>query len=182
MRHPNNKSMAKMKSLTKSLLTDDLKKQEMLVVVKKIRELERSISSIRKMYSLDLGKAIKNDNYYIEIPHQISHSWNETDNTCGWIYLLTATQKPGQVKVGATTMLPKDRVKAYRSKYGYPVSLCWSKFVRRPFSVEDRVKSSVSNCRVSGLTEGDSNEWYHIDPSGMIGAAENQIRKNNIHE
>ena len=35
IRHPNNKSMAKMKSLTKALLTDSLNKSEMLVVVKK---------------------------------------------------------------------------------------------------------------------------------------------------
>ena len=125
IRHPNNKSMAKMESLTKDLLTDSLNKSEMLVVVKKIRNLESSISTFRKMYSLELKNAIENDNYYIEIPHQIAHAWNENSNTRGWIYILTSTTKPGQVKLGATTMLPQDRVVAYRSKYGYPASLHW---------------------------------------------------------
>ena len=74
IRHPNNKSMAKMKSLTKDLLTDSLNKSEMLVVVKKIRNLESSISTFRKMYSLELKNAIEKDNYYIEIPHQIAHA------------------------------------------------------------------------------------------------------------
>ena len=74
IRHPNNKSMAKMESLTKDLLTDSLNKSEMLVVVKKIRNLESSISTFRKMYSLELKNAIEKDNYYIEIPHQIAHA------------------------------------------------------------------------------------------------------------
>ena len=147
----------------------------MLVVVKKIRNLESSISTFRKMYSLELKNAIENDNYYIEIPHQIAHAWNENSNTRGWIYILTSTTKPGQVKLGATTMLPQDRVVAYKSKYGYPASLHWYKFVTMPFSVEKKIQASISECRVSALTEGDSNEWYGVDPATMISLAESQI-------
>jgi hypothetical protein len=182
IRRPNNNNVAKMKSLTKSLLTDGLNKSEMLVVVEKIRNLESSISTFRRMYSLELKHAIENDNYYIEIPHQIAHAWNETSNIRGWIYILTSTTKPGEVKLGATTMLPQDRVVAYRSKYGYPVSLYWYKFAKMPFSVEGKMRASMSECRVSALTEGDSNEWYGIDPANMISVAEIEIQKSNTCE
>ena len=176
IRHPISPKRLKMKRLTKSLLTDGLNKSEMLVVVEEIRHLESSVSTFRKMYSSELKNAIENDSYCIEIPHEIAHAWNEASNTRGWIYLLTSTTKPGQTKLGATTMVPHKRVVAYRSKYGYPVSLCWYKFVKMPFSVEGKVRASISNCRVSALTEGDSNEWYRIDPTSMISAAESQIQ------
>ena len=172
-RHPNNLRLLEIQCLTKSLLTEDMEKLEMLEVAEKIYDLESTIRSIRKKYSIDLLNAIENDNYYIEIPYQISHSWNEKNDSYGYVYVAISTAKPGMVKLGATTMHPLDRLNKYKNRYGYSVKLYWSKYTKGPFGLEKAVQTSISDFRVAALTDGDSNEWYQMDPSKLVSVIEN---------
>ena len=137
----------------------------MIGEIERIALLERN-SEARVQFSTELLAAVKTGNYEINIPPQIAHEL-QNKNVSGHVYVLTSPSKPGQCKLGGTTMPINDRVNAYQNKYGYSVKVFFSKSVQRPFQLEKLVAKNLASKRVSGSTFRDSNEWYFCDPADM---------------
>ena len=107
--------------------------------------------------------SIKENNYHIEVPHQIRLQYAKAEEVEGFVYLATTQHKKGQVKIGYTTGLLSKRETTYEYRWGYPINIVWNKRVSQPFKVEKEIKNHFKETRVAGLTSGDSNEWYYGD-------------------
>jgi hypothetical protein len=153
------------------LIKNKLSKKEMLEVCRMINQVESKLSYQRN-YSVEIINAIKNNNFTVDVPYPVLHRWRENESTEGWLYLAQARHKRGQVKVGVTTLPAWKREQTYGNKYGYSISIVWKKWVRAPFSVEQQLKERLRKNLVSGLTAGDSNEWYLGDIHRIASLAE----------
>ena len=143
-------------------------KEELLIIVDKIRE--RNI--LTENYSDSIEDDIKTGNAYADIPYPVLPRWREADTSEGYLYLAVSDSKKGQIKIGATTMDINERETKYSAKFGYPIKIVWSKWVDMPFQKEKALQDDFSDDRVSGLTYGDSNEWYYGELDGFIREAE----------
>ena len=159
-RHPEKVELLEIKQNMEYLIKNKLSKTEMIDVAKRIHILECMLH-YQKNYSIELAAGIKNDNYFIEIPYTILHRWNETESSMGWLYLATSGAKPNQVKVGASTIPLWKREEKYLYRWGYNIHIIWRRWTKQPFLAENRLKKCLKASLVSGLTSGDSNEWYH---------------------
>jgi hypothetical protein len=131
----------------------------------RIAQLEKD-SGVRVLFSDELLTAAKTGNFKINVPAEISHSWDNFD-VYGLVYIFTAPSRPGQCKLGATTMSIYDREVAYFKRYGYFVFEYFSITVRRPFELEQMVAKEIKSARISGRTCGESNEWYEMSAEAM---------------
>ena len=75
---------------------------------------------------------------------------------------MTAPTRLGETKIGATTLSIRERVKAYKSKYGYSVDAQNWKIVSKPFELEASIAKTLRQYRVLGNTSKDSIEWYSL--------------------
>ena len=126
--------------------------------------------------------AVKSGNYVSGRPHQISH-----EPARGIVYCACAKSRTrrGQIKIGHTTLPLEKRLQLFRSKYGYEIGPLFSAEVDKPARVEREVQLRLKPFRVSGSTNGDSNEWYRIDRASAVRAVKTAIRKlgsNDIRE
>jgi len=137
---------------------------EGIEIAQKLYEMERSKSGLGRWYSINLIKALKQNDYEIEVPYQVAPRWLENDYL-GTLYVLVSDSRPGQCKLGATYMDIDARVNKYINKYGYEVDLYFYEVdVLNPFNQELAIAKKYSHLRHSGNTYGDSNEWYYLDP------------------
>lgn len=133
-----------------------------LSLAMQLESLERK-RYCNKYFSLELVSAIKNNLYCSNVPHEKSHRWLAINNFEGVIYLFIAKSKPGQVKLGATYGDPHLRVTQYSSKFQYKVELLTFSEVINPWKAEMELANILRAKRVSGYTEGDSNEWFYLN-------------------
>jgi hypothetical protein len=105
--------------------------------------------------------AVETGKYTIDRPYAIRHRFDE-NNREGLIYVMSSNSRPGQVKLGATTLSMHKRLKCYEAKYQYSVQAEKWKTVLKPFVLENNIAEKISKHRVSSNTNGDSNEWYHL--------------------
>lgn len=164
-RNPSNAIAVEITDAVFRLIRNVPNQTEMIGEIERIALLERN-SEARVQFSTELLAAVKTGNYEINIPPQIAHEL-QNKNVSGHFYVLTSPSKPGQCKLGGTTMPINDRVNAYQNKYGYSVKVFFSKSVQRPFQLEKLVAKNLASKRVSGSTFRDSNEWYFCDPADM---------------
>ena len=108
--------------------------------------------------------AVISGKYFVSVPHEISHRYHDRP---GKVYILTARARPGECKLGATTMPIYERCEAYENKYGYHVIDVFSLNCVKPFSLEKRVAKKISDLRTVKNTLGDSIEWYRIQPQDL---------------
>ena len=132
------------------------------VTFKEINRKEIEMSPA-KLFSPDLIVALNKKNIDFEIPYQVIQRWN-SENRDGLIYILTSESKDGCCKLGATTMTMHKRIYFYELRYGYSVQEYFSKKVMSPLQLELTVSNKMKKYRVSGNTNGESNEWYSCDP------------------
>ena len=122
-------------------------------------------------------EAVRSGNYMIGRPHQISKKPER-----GTVYCARAAfgTRKGQLKIGHTTLLLKKRLQLYRSKYGYEMTPIFSMEVEKPTEIEREVQSRLKPYRISGSTNGDSNEWYRIDAARAMRTIKSAIRKSGL--
>jgi hypothetical protein len=159
-RDPSNVSKQKAHDLSRELWHSQRNKDELLAIIAQLKPIERTFRGIRVYYADIAEKAVRSGNYEVSIPHEIAHRYDEKP---GRVYVLTSRSRPGECKLGATTMTMISRCIAYWTKYGYHVDDYFSLESRSPFSLERRVAERISHLRVTGNVRGDSIEWYRIN-------------------
>ena len=163
-RDPTHAGKAKALRLSDDLWHNKKDKRELLELIAQIKCLEQRFSGIRVYYADIAEKAVRNGNYFISIPHEIAHRYNDRP---GRVYVLTAASRRQQCKLGATTMTLLSRCLAYERKYGYSVEDFFCLETRTPFTLEKKVASQIADLRIAGNTIGDSIGWYRITPSAL---------------
>lgn len=80
----------------------------------------------------------------------------------GLVYFARDASRPGQLKVGATTMKLRARLQKMQTRYGYEnVRPLFCIKVFNPFEIEHHAQEKLRDCRVVGKAKGDSIEWYY---------------------
>ena len=158
-RRPWDERQVRNKEDMENLIKNDLTLEEMKEIAEQLRGRE-IVMGARVNYGARILRALEEGSYKIDVPYQVLHRWRETDRTEGWIYLAVSDDKSGQVKIGATTMPIWKREYSYNYRYGYSIDILWKRRVSMPFTLETDLKEIFRSSLVSGLTDGDSNEWY----------------------
>jgi hypothetical protein len=170
-RNPGRIRILEAKNLGRVLLEPDISKDERIKIAKSIEKIERE-DGVRVSFGRRAIMAIENNNWIIDVPYQVQHRWNERQKDQGFFYIASARSRPGELKIGATSDLPWRRESSYQCKYGYSIKIEWYVFTRMPFALEKDVADRIVQSRVSGLTYNDSNEWYRIDLTQLVGLVE----------
>lgn len=113
-----------------------------------------------KPYGTLVVSSISTNSYVLNKPiYNIYHLGN-CDPEIGIIYIASSQSHPSQIKIGYTTLSIKKRFKTYSNKYGYALDLEYFAEVTYPARVEHEVFKILKHLRISGRTNGDSNEWF----------------------
>jgi hypothetical protein len=167
LRNPDNSELRDIKEIMKYLIIQSLEGKftidEQLDCATKIGIIESNQKNFKKAYYLELQDALIDGTYVIEIPYQVINRWSESENSWGYIYLATSEYRENQVKLGATTIPIWRREAAYQKRWGYEISIDWKIWTNQPLAKEHTIKSRIRENLVSGLTNGESNEWYYGD-------------------
>ena len=167
LRNPDNLELRDIKESMKYLITQSIEGKltidEQLDCAMRIGIIESQQKNFRKFYYNELQDALVNGRYEIEIPYQVSNRWKESEDSKGFIYLATSELRENQVKLGATTIPIWRREAAYQKRWGYEISIDWKIWTNQPLAKEHIIKSRIKENLVSGLTNGESNEWYYGD-------------------
>ena len=137
-------------------------KKELLSIIARLKDLERKSPGVRVSQAEKAELAVKSGEFFVSVPHEISHRYNEQP---GRVYIMTSESRPGECKLGATTMTMFQRCLAYHKKFGYRVTDVFAFETDTPFGLERLVADRISELRVAGNVTGDSNEWYRIEPN-----------------
>jgi hypothetical protein len=81
----------------------------------------------------------------------------------GWLYLMTTTDRPGEVKIGCTINELRRRLLRIRRQHEPNAMLFSAKWVRKPALLENILHTHYSLSRVAGNTSGASTEWFEFD-------------------
>jgi hypothetical protein len=114
-------------------------------------------------YSGRVINAIINNNYTDTKPKFNISPLGNRDPEQGFIYVACSDARPGQVKIGYTTMTIKKRMQLYQSQYGYSIEAAAFAWAQYPARIEMEVHKKLKTLRVCGLENGDSNEWFYCD-------------------
>ena len=166
-RNPDDCAMAEMTSICGLMFRSRQNARSLIVAIDRIINLEVRLAPHLKRYGQTMKAAVRSGNYSLEVPYVVAHLIKEAPKNYGDIYVLSAIGKPGQVKIGATTMSLSKRCYMYETKDGYPVQIEKSMRVATPFKLEKAVQKLAILSRVRGNANGDSIEWYAMSPSKM---------------
>ncbi len=165
-------------ALMESIVKRRLGRSEALEAAKKFADIEsKTFIGVRKHYHHILVNALSSGDYKINVPFSVRHLWNESADSTGNIYVATATTRPNQIKIGATGNDVRERLNKYESKYGYSVTIFWERKVLAPFKLENRIATLLRHLRVSGLSHGDSIEWYFISAEEAKSIIMKEVKK-----
>ena len=163
-RNPQCKVSEKIVAVARGMFSAGVSRNDILATVMEIQSLEVFLPKNLKRYGKELELAVLSGNFTAKRPYQIRHKY-EKQHLSGVIYLLSSPQKMGRLKLGATTLPIEKRIALFESKYGYQVKLVAAKIVKNVFLLENIVSKNLDVYRISGRTEGDSNEWYAVSYS-----------------
>lgn len=130
------------------------------------------------LYADEFENAIRSKNFVISKPpmNTLSCGWNPNS---GIVYCFVSTSKPGEVKIGATTMELMARIKKLAKRYNYEnVEVFFYQAVNYPSRVEEDVKRLLGSKIVSGYSKTGSIEWYKVSRRGAINAVKQAIQLN----
>ena len=137
-------------------------RSELLAITAKMFEVERQLPFHHISFSLQMQRSIEADDY-------VFRGRPRTENAAdfGCLFIAAAWSRPGLAKLGATYDVPQDRAARYAERYGYPVNICFSASVRRPFSLQAALDRKLSDLAVPNETYGDSLGWYRMKPEEL---------------
>lgn len=170
-RYPHLLEYQEAKALGRALVTSDGTKAERLKICKRIAKIEKTYGD-RVSFGDRARLAIEGNYWVVDIPHQIRHRWEESEDDYGYLYIASARTRPGELKIGATSNSPFDRERSYKVRYRYAITIEWYMFTRAPFALEKLVAQAIISDRVTGLTHGDSIEWYRQELEDLVGLVE----------
>lgn len=94
-------------------------------------------SGVRVYYSKRLKRALESGKWSLKLPHSVLHRCNsEEHGLYGDVHVLTSSERPGQFKVGATTIPLDKRVYIYQRRYFTKISVYENFFCQDPFGIE----------------------------------------------
>ncbi len=138
------------------------------------------------IYSERVLDAIRNNDYIVGKPLINNEDLRKgSRETKGHIYVGQSSKRPGEVKIGFTTMNLRVREKKFRIRYGYDdFRITDHASTAKPRKLESLVTAQFRSLRTSGNTNGDANEWYRCSPSDVkrvidIVAKENKLPINS---
>jgi hypothetical protein len=91
-RDPGNAAKQKAHDLSRELWHSKKPKEELLAIIAQLKPIERAFTGIRVYYADIAEKAVREGNYEVIIPHEISHRYGEQ---LGRVYVLTSSSRPG---------------------------------------------------------------------------------------
>lgn len=119
--------------------------------------------------------AIRTDNFEINIPH-IRNANLGYNPAYGQVYCLTSSDKPGLVKIGATTMHIHKRMVKLKCRHGYSdLYLVFQTFVQEPFVIESMVHKSLKPWR-----DNNGEEWFAVRPGTVMAEIKAQAHRLNL--
>jgi hypothetical protein len=139
----------------------------------KIKKLVQELSEIEEkycgmqMFHKDIERALKKNDYEVNVPYSKIHKWNFDSDLSAYVYIAISNLRPGECKLGVTTLEPSVRAKKYLHKYGYSIKIYKSLIAKNPYSIENKAQNDLEHLRVSKNIENDSIEWYRMDPEEM---------------
>jgi hypothetical protein len=176
-KYPDNNTYQKSRQILKNLcmaIHNNHDNENIRDIAYEIRDLELD-PNYYHFYSEIILNAVDDNELIAVIPYPVLHRWNESVDSKGWIYFAISNSKEGQVKIGATTIDAKKIESSYLSKYNYPIKVIWSKYIDMPFKFKKKLHDKFLDNRVSGQTDGDSNEWYFGEVDTFICVAEDCV-------
>ena len=157
---------SKMVTVARTIFEGKKTASDILKIARELKSYEVKLPRIQTLCSQQIINAVKNKTYSLEKPDHIH--WRDNSDAYGYVYVFITESKEGQCKLGATTLYPYDRLSKYVAKYGYNVDLFYySELIENPYKLEKIISDEIGHSRVSSNTEGDSNEWYYIEPSSL---------------
>ena len=165
-RRPHDLISQELSKIARSIFYLDGDVEKILTKTQAIREVEKNLQYGLKCYGKEMQDAVLSGEYTIDRPYAIRHRFDR-NNHKGLIYVMSSKSRPGQVKLGATTLSIYKRLKCYENKYQYSVKAEKWKTVLEPFVLENDIAKKINKYRVAGNTTGDSNEWYHLSPEQL---------------
>ncbi len=170
------------REMSKRQLQGTISHSELLILAEEFAALENACGvGIGRYYGPRLITAIRDGAFTNEIPYPVRHKWLESEEHIGSIYIAISRYKPGECKLGATTMSLVKRLQKFELKYGYPVAEYWSTTVRRPFYLEKLISDAIRDKKSAGVTADDSIEWFHIDAIKLRTLIIEIIAKERLH-
>lgn len=156
----------KIKERSSAIFDPDCTHEDLLSHIAELQTLEAQLPRHLTRYGDRMEMAVLSGDYSARRPHPIRHRHEHPDKP-GYIYILTAPSRPGECKLGVTSLAVRKRCQLYRSRYGYEVEEVFAQWTTSPFKLEALVQQKAVHIRVSGNTKGDSIEWYLAKPSTM---------------
>lgn len=140
-----------------------------LVLVEKFRKAEElwcasyDVSASTKSMADQFKAAICSKNFVVKMwpGNKLATGYNPVS---GLVYCVRDASKPGQLKIGVTTMKLRARLQKMQTRYGYEnIQPLFVINVSKPAEIEHHAQEKLRGCRVTGMTKGDSVEWYHTN-------------------
>ena len=179
LRRPYDLTSQEIYKTARTIFYDKTDKKNLLKKISIIIALEDDLPFGLRKYGTEMHEAIKADRYSIERPYEIRHRFEE-QNKSGLIYVMTSLERPGETKLGATTLTMAKRCSAYQYKYGYAVKADNSLQVIKPFELEEIVSKKIQTHRVTGNTFGDSIEWYFLSAEEIWSIVINSVLERKL--
>lgn len=139
------------------------------------RKWAAATGSNKKSYADEFESAIRSGNYLVR-RKGVNNAWNEDYQPLeGFIYGAISSDRPGWMKLGATTEGPLDRLDAFAKHYGLKdICLMYHAHVAKPMSVENAIRISLREYSVR-MSAKDSREWFAVSPDHAMQTAEDAI-------
>jgi hypothetical protein len=128
-------------------------------------DLEIIYGGFSILFSRRLITALEKNVYEIKVPKHKMSSWLEEEDHLGTLYVLTAKSRPGQCKLGVTQGNLEERIIKYQYRHHYSVDLYFFKHdIPTPFRHEEAITKKFLMYKNSNISDGQSNEWFFLDP------------------
>jgi len=153
---------------------------ELVAEFRKAEELWRAsydVSASTKSMADRLEAAIRSRNYVVKIwpGNKLATGYNPVS---GLVYCVRDASKPGQLKIGVTTMKLRARLQKMETRYGYEnVQPLFVINVSKPAEIEHHAQERLRVCRVTGKTKGDSVEWYRATAIEFVRAVVDTVEE-----
>ena len=125
-----------------------------------------------KCYGTDVCQAIKTGNYTNTMPklNKLGLGGNATNPEMGKLYIAQCATRPGQLKIGYTTLTIKKRFALHRDRYGENLTEYFSVDCPYPAKTEQNMERILKQYRYAITKKNESNEWYKCTESKALEA------------